>query len=110
MTDAVAPPETVANDVPAPAATDAPVPAPVLTAPAAFPAPPGGVNGWVPPGWCNATSGLRITMTHDDSMRSLRLFGEEVLPAVREIAKELDLPGPFEVDPKTNQRIEEASA
>jgi hypothetical protein len=36
------------------------------------------------------------SMTHEDSMRSLRLMGEEVVPAMREIAKELDLPGPFE--------------
>ena len=42
-------------------------------------------------------------MTHDDAMRSLRLMGQEVLPAVREIAKDLDLPGPFEVDPATSQ-------
>jgi alkanesulfonate monooxygenase SsuD/methylene tetrahydromethanopterin reductase-like flavin-dependent oxidoreductase (luciferase family) len=42
-------------------------------------------------------------MTHDDSMRSLRLFGQEVLPAVREIGVELDLKGPFEVDPITLQ-------
>jgi len=45
-------------------------------------------------------------MTHDDAMRSLRLMGEEVIPAVREIAKELDLPGPFEVDPATNKPTE----
>jgi len=38
------------------------------------------------------------SMTHEDSMRSLRLMGEEVLPAVREMSKELDLPGPFEAD------------
>jgi len=44
-------------------------------------------------------------MTHDDAMRSLRLMGEEVIPAVREIAKELELPGPFEVDPATGQSI-----
>ena len=37
------------------------------------------------------------SMTHEDSMRSLRLMGEEVLPAVREMAKELDLPGPFDL-------------
>jgi hypothetical protein len=36
------------------------------------------------------------SMTHEDSMRSLRLMGEEVVPAMREMAKELDLPGPFE--------------
>ena len=43
-------------------------------------------------------------------MRSLRLMGEEVLPAVREIAKELDLPGPHEVDPATNLPVAEAEA
>ncbi|MEX1102913.1 MAG: hypothetical protein WED87_01605, partial [Dehalococcoidia bacterium] len=45
-------------------------------------------------------------MTHDDSMRSLRLMGEEVIPAVREMSKSLDLQSPFETDPKTNQRVE----
>ena len=45
-------------------------------------------------------------MTHEDAMRSLRLMGEEVIPAVREMAKELDLPGPFEVDPATGKPIE----
>jgi hypothetical protein len=44
-------------------------------------------------------------MTHDDAMRSLRLMGQEVIPAIREMAKELDLPGPFEVDPGTGQPI-----
>ena len=44
-------------------------------------------------------------MTHDDQMRSLRLFGEEVIPAVREIGKELELYGSFEVDPATNEPI-----
>ncbi len=44
-------------------------------------------------------------MTHEDTMRSLRLFGEEVIPAVREMSKELDLPGPYEVDPATNQPV-----
>jgi hypothetical protein len=42
------------------------------------------------------------SMTHEDTMRSLRLMGDEILPAVREMADELDLPGPFEVDPATN--------
>jgi alkanesulfonate monooxygenase SsuD/methylene tetrahydromethanopterin reductase-like flavin-dependent oxidoreductase (luciferase family) len=42
------------------------------------------------------------SMTHEDSMRSLRLMGEEVLPAIKEMARELDLPGPHEVDPATN--------
>ena len=44
-------------------------------------------------------------MTHEDSMRSLKLMGEEVLPAVREIGVELDLNSPFEVDPATNEPI-----
>jgi alkanesulfonate monooxygenase SsuD/methylene tetrahydromethanopterin reductase-like flavin-dependent oxidoreductase (luciferase family) len=45
------------------------------------------------------------SMTHDDSMRSLRLMGEEVLPAMREISQDLGLDSPFDVDPATNQRI-----
>ena len=53
-------------------------------------------------------------MTHDDAMRSLRLMGEEVIPAVREIAKDLELPGSFEVDTATGkpipQEIPEAAA
>ena len=48
-------------------------------------------------------------MTHDDAMRSLRLMGEELIPAVREIAEELDIKGPFETDPKTGQPVEEQS-
>ncbi|MGE5596408.1 MAG: LLM class flavin-dependent oxidoreductase [Hyphomicrobiales bacterium] len=48
-------------------------------------------------------------MSHDDAMRSLRLMGEEVIPAVREIAKELDLPGPWEVSPATGKPVEAAS-
>jgi hypothetical protein len=42
-------------------------------------------------------------MTHDDAMRSLRLMGQEVIPAVHEMAKELELPGPFEMDPATGK-------
>ena len=38
-------------------------------------------------------------MSHDDQMRSLRLMGSDLIPAVREMADELDLKGPFEVDP-----------
>ena len=37
--------------------------------------------------------------THEDRMTSLRLIGEEVLPAMHEMARELDLPGPFEREP-----------
>ena len=47
-------------------------------------------------------------MTHEDQMRSLRLMGEEVLPAVREMADELEIPGPFEVDPATNTPVRPA--
>jgi len=43
-------------------------------------------------------------------MRSLRLMGQEVIPAVREMAKEMDLPGPFEVDPATGKPVEDSQA
>ena len=49
-------------------------------------------------------------MDHDDAMRSLRLMGEEVIPAVDEIAKELELPGSFEVDTATGKPIEQDPA
>ena len=39
------------------------------------------------------------TITHKDTMRCLQLMKEEVLPAVREMGKELGLPGPFEQAP-----------
>jgi len=45
-------------------------------------------------------------MTHEDQMRSLRLMGEEVIPAVREMGKELELFSSFEVDPSTGEKIE----
>jgi alkanesulfonate monooxygenase SsuD/methylene tetrahydromethanopterin reductase-like flavin-dependent oxidoreductase (luciferase family) len=48
-------------------------------------------------------------MTHDDAMRSLRLMGTEVLPAIREMGRELDLKGAFEVDPATNQPLVETA-
>jgi alkanesulfonate monooxygenase SsuD/methylene tetrahydromethanopterin reductase-like flavin-dependent oxidoreductase (luciferase family) len=38
-------------------------------------------------------------MSYEDRRIGLRLFGEEVLPAMREMAKELGLPGPFEQEP-----------
>ena len=38
-------------------------------------------------------------MSYQDRRTGLRLFGEEVLPAMREMAKELDLPGPYEQTP-----------
>ena len=37
-------------------------------------------------------------------------MGEEVIPAVKEMAKELELYSPFEVDPATNQPVEAAAA
>lgn len=45
-------------------------------------------------------------MTHDESMRGIRLMGTEVLPRLREIGDELELKGAFEVDPATNEPIE----
>ncbi len=39
------------------------------------------------------------TIGHKDTMRCLTLMKQEVLPALREIAQELDLPGPFEKAP-----------
>ena len=38
-------------------------------------------------------------MTMQDRRTTLKLLGEEVMPAVREMAKELGLPGPFEQKP-----------
>jgi alkanesulfonate monooxygenase SsuD/methylene tetrahydromethanopterin reductase-like flavin-dependent oxidoreductase (luciferase family) len=48
-------------------------------------------------------------MTHEDQMRSLRLMGEEVIPAVREMGKELELFSPFEVDPGTGKPLTAAA-
>ena len=47
-------------------------------------------------------------MTHEDQMRSLRLMGEYVLPAVREIADDLGLDSPFDVNPATGKPFEDA--
>jgi len=41
------------------------------------------------------------SMTHEDSVRSLRLMGSEILPAVREMATELGLTSPFDTTPTT---------
>jgi alkanesulfonate monooxygenase SsuD/methylene tetrahydromethanopterin reductase-like flavin-dependent oxidoreductase (luciferase family) len=49
-------------------------------------------------------------MTHEDQMRSLRLMGEEVIPAMREMGKELELFGPFEVDPATGKPFDASPA
>jgi alkanesulfonate monooxygenase SsuD/methylene tetrahydromethanopterin reductase-like flavin-dependent oxidoreductase (luciferase family) len=43
--------------------------------------------------------------THEDTMRGVNLMGKEVLPALREISKELELNSPFEVDPLNNQPV-----
>jgi hypothetical protein len=45
-------------------------------------------------------------MTHEESMHGIRLFGEYVLPAVREIGEELDLHSAFEIDTQTNRPFE----
>lgn len=37
-------------------------------------------------------------VSHEDSMTCIRLLGQEVMPAIREIARELDLKGPFETE------------
>ena len=39
------------------------------------------------------------SISHEDTMRCLRLMKDEVLPALRELGKELELPGPFDVAP-----------
>jgi hypothetical protein len=37
-------------------------------------------------------------MSLEDSRTSIRLLGQEVVPALREISKELDLKSPFEAN------------
>jgi alkanesulfonate monooxygenase SsuD/methylene tetrahydromethanopterin reductase-like flavin-dependent oxidoreductase (luciferase family) len=44
-------------------------------------------------------------MSHEDAMRHLKYMGEYVLPAVREMSKDLELPGAFERDPATGADI-----
>ncbi|MSQ11505.1 MAG: LLM class flavin-dependent oxidoreductase [Dehalococcoidia bacterium] len=41
------------------------------------------------------------SMTHEDQVRSMRLYGQELIPAVKELAKELDLKSPFETNDGT---------
>ena len=38
------------------------------------------------------------TVSHPDAKTCIRLLGQEVFPAVREMAKEFDLKSPFETD------------
>ncbi|MSQ12167.1 MAG: hypothetical protein EXR48_05710 [Dehalococcoidia bacterium] len=40
-------------------------------------------------------------MTHEDQVRSMRLYGQELIPAVKEMAKELDLKSSFETNDGT---------
>ena len=49
-------------------------------------------------------------MDHDDTMRSLRLFGSEVLPALNEIGKELELYSPWERDTQTGASVQAVAA
>jgi alkanesulfonate monooxygenase SsuD/methylene tetrahydromethanopterin reductase-like flavin-dependent oxidoreductase (luciferase family) len=49
-------------------------------------------------------------MDHEDAMRSLRLFGEEVIPAVREMGKSLDLKSPFEANDEIMAGLDVAAA
>jgi alkanesulfonate monooxygenase SsuD/methylene tetrahydromethanopterin reductase-like flavin-dependent oxidoreductase (luciferase family) len=44
------------------------------------------------------------SMTHDDAVRSMRLMGNELIPALKEMGKELGLNGYHEVDPATGKR------
>jgi hypothetical protein len=37
-------------------------------------------------------------VTNEEAKTCIRLLGQEVMPAVREIAKELDFKSPFETD------------
>ncbi len=44
---------------------------------------------------------MTARVTHQDAKTCIRLLGQEVFPAVREMAKEFDLKSPFE----TNQPV-----
>jgi alkanesulfonate monooxygenase SsuD/methylene tetrahydromethanopterin reductase-like flavin-dependent oxidoreductase (luciferase family) len=44
-------------------------------------------------------------MSHEDAMRSLKLMGEEIIPAVREMGRELELPDSFEINPANNEPV-----
>ena len=39
------------------------------------------------------------SISHEATMRCLQLMDQEVLPAILQIGDELELPGPFDVDP-----------
>jgi hypothetical protein len=38
-------------------------------------------------------------------MRHIKHMGNHVLPALRDIAREFDLPGAFEIDPRTGATL-----
>jgi alkanesulfonate monooxygenase SsuD/methylene tetrahydromethanopterin reductase-like flavin-dependent oxidoreductase (luciferase family) len=44
--------------------------------------------------------------THEETLRGLRLFKEEVLPAVREVGRELGLTGAFDVEQEAASRLD----
>jgi alkanesulfonate monooxygenase SsuD/methylene tetrahydromethanopterin reductase-like flavin-dependent oxidoreductase (luciferase family) len=48
--------------------------------------------------------------THEEAMRSMRLMGEHLLPAVREIARDLELESAFDIDPTTGQPFPASTA
>jgi hypothetical protein len=43
-------------------------------------------------------------VSQEDSLTCIRLMGQEVFPAIREIAKELDLKSPFEANAPVHLR------
>jgi alkanesulfonate monooxygenase SsuD/methylene tetrahydromethanopterin reductase-like flavin-dependent oxidoreductase (luciferase family) len=49
-------------------------------------------------------------LTHEEAMRHIRYMKEDVLPAIRELSRELELPGAFEVDPRTGADLTRAEA
>jgi alkanesulfonate monooxygenase SsuD/methylene tetrahydromethanopterin reductase-like flavin-dependent oxidoreductase (luciferase family) len=50
------------------------------------------------------------TVSHQDAMTCIRLLGTEVFPAIREIAKELDLKSPIETDQPVSLRYMHGAA
>ena len=49
-------------------------------------------------------------MTHEDAVRSLKLMGSDVMPALREYADELGLKSPFEVNTMTGEPMPQEAA
>lgn len=65
MTSATTPPPAPVATVPVSTAEPVQIPAGTAPLPPGFPQ---DSNGWIPPDWCNASSGLRVTMSHGDSI------------------------------------------